>query len=313
MWRAQTDEWIQITDTCHYHWKWRLFLTALITACFLPFRVWAAATLENPAPGALKSGVGLISGWVCDAEELEVSFDGGARLFVPYGSDRTDTAGVCGDADNGFGLLWNYNELGDGPHTVTLYVDNVVVTQVNFSVQTLGTNFLHGVTGQGTVTLSDGKEVSVQWEETTQGFTITGYREEEDTEPTPPPDDEGVGQFTGTWELTSGQTTLTYTFGQPEPCWIDLSNAGLQCVQDYDALATLGPDTLTGYTTPYEYALIHTDGETCRAFFLHEPTDGVVEGDYGAATGSCLDPTVVVAIAQQVYSGNYPATGMRIQ
>ena len=56
--------------------------------------VWAAATLENPSPGALKSGVGVISGWVCEAEELEVSFDGGARLFVPYGSERTDTAGV---------------------------------------------------------------------------------------------------------------------------------------------------------------------------------------------------------------------------
>ena len=269
---------------------------------------FAAATLENPAPRALKSGVGLLSGWVCDAEELEVSFDGGARLFVPYGSDRTDTAGVCGDADNGFGLLWNYNELGDGPHTVTLYVDGVLTTQVNFSVATLGTNFLHGVTGQGTITLSDGKRVNVQWEETTQGFTITGYEEDE-----PPLPTERAGQFTGTWELTSGQVTQAYTFGTPEPCWVDVSGTGLSCVHDYAALAQLGPDTMTGYTTPYEYALVHQDGETCRAFFLHAPTDGVVEGDYGAATGSCQSSTVVVAIAQQVYSGNHPATGMRMQ
>ena len=131
--------------------------------------------LENPQDGALKSGVSVISGWVCDAEELEVSFDGGARLFMPYGSERPDTAGVCGDTDNGFGLLWNYNELGDGPHTVTLYVDGMIYTQVNFNVRTLGTNFLRGVTGQGTITLSDGTQVNVQWEETTQGFTITGY------------------------------------------------------------------------------------------------------------------------------------------
>ena len=140
--------------------------------------VWAAATLENPAPGALKSGVGVISGWVCDAEELEVSFDGGPRTFVPYGSERVDTAGVCGDADNGFGLLWNYNELGDGPHTVTLYADGMIQTQVNFNITTLGTNFLRSVTGQGAIALSDGKQVNVQWEETTQGFTITGYRED---------------------------------------------------------------------------------------------------------------------------------------
>ena len=128
-----------------------------------------------------------------------------------------------------------------------------------------------------------------------------------------PPADSGVGQFTGTWEVTSGQTMVTYTFGPAEPCWVDLSGAGLQCVQDYNTLASLGPDTMTGYTTPYAYALIHADGQTCRAFFLQEPTDGMVEGDYGEATGSCLDPTVVVAIAQQVYSGNHPSTGMRIQ
>ena len=268
----------------------------------------ARATLENPTPGALKSGVGLLSGWVCDAKELEVSFNGDARFFVPYGSDRADTTGVCGDADNGFGLLINYSELGDGPHTVTLYVDGILTTQVNFNVRTLGTNFLRDVTGQGTITLSDGKQVHVQWEEATQGFTITGYEEDE-----PPPPTEGVGQFTGTWEFTSGQMTQTYTFGTPEPCWVDLSQASLQCVQDYDALASLGPDTMTGYTTPYAYALIQADGETCRAFFLHAPTGGVVEGDYGAATGSCLDPAVVAAIARQVYSGNSPATGMRIQ
>ncbi len=272
--------------------------------------VGSAATLENPAPGAIKSGVGLISGWVCDANRLEVSFDGGARTFVPYGSDRSDTAGVCGDANNGFGLLWNYNNLGDGPHTVVLYVDGVIVTQVHFTVRTLGTDFLQGVTGQGTIALSDGKQVNVQWEETTQGFTITGYSGGDSTPP--PSSGSGVEQFVGTWEFTSGQITQTYTFGNPEPCWVDLSNSGLQCVQDYNTLATLGPDTMTGYTSPYEYAVIHADGETCRAFFLHEPTDGVVEGDYGATVGSCLDPAVVNTIARQVYSGNYPATGMRL-
>ena len=164
---------------------------AILGLALIPSTVWAAASLENPAPGALKSGVGVISGWVCDAEELEVSFDGGPRKFVPYGSERVDTRGVCGDTDNGFGLLWNYNELGDGPHTVAFYVDNILHTQVNFNVVTLGTNVLKGVTGQGTVALSDGKQVNVQWEETTQGFTITGYQE--DGEPgTDPPAETGA-------------------------------------------------------------------------------------------------------------------------
>ena len=192
------------------------FLMTIGMGFLLSVQAWAAATLENPSPGALKSGVGVISGWVCEADELEVSFDGGARLFMPYGSERTDTDGVCGDTDNGFGLLWNYNELGDGPHTVTLYVDGILTTHVTFNVRTLGTNFLRGVTGQGTITLSDGKRVNVQWEETTQGFTITGYTPSGTTgDPPPvdlPPTDTGGGGssseerqlqgLVGTWRFT---------------------------------------------------------------------------------------------------------------
>ena len=162
--------------------------------------VFAAATLENPSPGALKSGVGVISGWVCDAEELEVSFDGGTRLFVPYGSERTDTAGVCGDTDNGFGLLINYNNLGDGPHTATLYVDGILTTRVDFNVQTLGTDFLRGVTGSGMIALSDGKQVNVQWEETTQGFTITGYTSIRGPDSTSA--EQQLRGLVGTWHFT---------------------------------------------------------------------------------------------------------------
>lgn len=76
----------------------------LLSVVLLHTTVWAAATLENPAPGAVKSGVGLVSGWICATDRVEVSFDGGPRLFVPYGSERVDTAGVCGDTANGFGL-----------------------------------------------------------------------------------------------------------------------------------------------------------------------------------------------------------------
>ena len=157
--------------------RWKGIAVAVFVLLLTPFIAWSAVTLENPSPGAIKSGVGLISGWICDADELEVSFDDGPRVFVPYGSDREDTRGVCGNADNGFGLLFNYNELGDGPHTITLYADGRAATQVNFSVQTLGTNFLQGVSGQGTIPLSNGATVTVRWEETTQGFAIIGYEE----------------------------------------------------------------------------------------------------------------------------------------
>lgn len=147
-------------------------LVSVLTVFSQP--AWAVS-LENPAPGSIKSGVGIVSGWICDADILEVSFNRGEPLFMPYGSERVDTESVCGDTDNGFGLLINYNNLGNGPHTVTLYADGEVATQVQFNVQTLGTDFLRGVTGQGAVELSDGKHVAVQWQETIQGFAITDW------------------------------------------------------------------------------------------------------------------------------------------
>ena len=155
----------------------------IMAFCFLfsllPCLGHAAATLENPSQGSIKSGVGLISGWVCDADELEVSIDGIGKLFVPYGSERADTYGVCGDSDNGFGLLINYNELGDGTHFIYLFADGQPVDSVDFTVQTPGTNVLRGVSGQGTISLSNGDVATVRWEESTQGFEIVAYEKEE--------------------------------------------------------------------------------------------------------------------------------------
>ena len=80
--------------------------------------------LENPRPGSRQSGIGLLSGWVCDAEVVELEINGTQRVAAAYGTDRADTAEtedgeeLCGDTDNGFGLLFNWNLLGDGVQTV---------------------------------------------------------------------------------------------------------------------------------------------------------------------------------------------------
>ena len=72
---------------------------------------WAATTLENPAPGALKSGVGVISGWVCDAEELEVSFDGGGGPSYPTGRSgliRLESVGIVTTGSGCCGTTMNW-------------------------------------------------------------------------------------------------------------------------------------------------------------------------------------------------------------
>lgn len=276
-------------------------------------QVWAAATLENPVPGALKSGVGVISGWVCDAEELEVSFDGGARLFMPYGSERTDTAGVCGDTDNGFGLLWNYNELGDGPHTVTLYVDGVVQTQVNFNVTTLGTNFLRGVTGQGTITLSDGKQVNVQWEETTQGFTITGY-----TPSAPPPPTNSVEQqlrgLIGTWNFTVtfpnlAPLHLTYRIERIERIEGILFAVGPNPFGRSDLLVARIEDLLDT-PSPYDFTMIYVEdlgpGEFLCAAYLFNQSGRVITGEVGATVG--YGPEIAACSDEIIATGTFTGT-----
>ena len=51
-------------------------------------------SLENPGNRSFKSGIGVISGWVCDATRVEVAI-GNRRSPVVYGTPRGDTASVC--------------------------------------------------------------------------------------------------------------------------------------------------------------------------------------------------------------------------
>ena len=134
--------------------------------------------LENPSPGTFQSGVGVISGWACDAQTIEISFDGEPRLQAGTGTLRGDTQGVCGDTDNGFGLLYNWNLLGDGPHTVTAYADGVEFARVNVTVSTLGAEFRRDIDRE--VTIPDfpdvGTDVLLQWQEARQNFAIIDAR-----------------------------------------------------------------------------------------------------------------------------------------
>ena len=92
-----------------------------------------------------------------------------------YGTERLDTESACGDTDNGFGLLFNWNLLGDGEHEVVAYVDDVELGQATVRVTTLGEEFLRGVEGECIVedfpTL--GRTVTLEWHQNSQNFVIT--------------------------------------------------------------------------------------------------------------------------------------------
>ena len=133
--------------------------------------------LENPAPNSFQSGVGLLSGWVCEADSVTLEIDG-QTYTAGYGTDRADTADACGDRDNGFGLLFNWNELGDGDYEAIARADGVAFDRATVRVVTLGTNFLRGA--HGTCEVVDFPEVgdtaTLTWQTAQQNFVITEVR-----------------------------------------------------------------------------------------------------------------------------------------
>ena len=137
----------------------------------------AGATLENPQPHSFQSGLGIISGWVCEAEEIVIEL-AGTPVPAAYGTPRADTQMRCGDTNNGFGLLVNWNNLGDGEHTVRALADGVEFANTTVQVSTFGTDFLEDV--RRTVVVSDfpysGDETTLRWEESLQNFVITDGR-----------------------------------------------------------------------------------------------------------------------------------------
>ena len=135
-------------------------------------------TLENPGMTAdmlyaERSGISVISGWVCDAEEIIIELNG-TEWKAGYGTTRIDTQGECGDTDNGFSLLFNWNLLGDGIHSVKAYADGRKFAAVQVKVTTLGEEFVQmpkvwdngaEFPGQGRITL--------RWSNALQNVVIT--------------------------------------------------------------------------------------------------------------------------------------------
>ena len=129
--------------------------------------------LDNPGPGSFQSGLGVISGWACEADEVMIEINGREWLGA-YGTERTDTIAVCGDTDNGFGLLFDWNLLGDGEHEVVAYVDGDEFGRATVQVTTLGEEFLQGATGECVVRDFPlaGETTTLEWQQSSQNFVI---------------------------------------------------------------------------------------------------------------------------------------------
>ncbi len=134
--------------------------------------------LENPTARSFQSGLGVISGWVCAGEAVTVEIEKAdgtiVELAAAYGTERADTAAICGDTDTGFGVLVNWNLLGDGDHAVIVLVDGIELGRAPVTVTMLGAEFVEGL--QGSVLVADfprqGEQVRVVWQESQQNFVL---------------------------------------------------------------------------------------------------------------------------------------------
>ena len=143
-----------------------------------------AASLENPSGGLFYSGVGVISGWKCEANgELTVRFNGGEPVPLVYGSQRPDVldAGACASADVGFVAIYNWARLGDGTHTAVAYDDGVEFDRGTFQTTRLVADkeFVTGVSGRFRARdfPDPGVNVLLRWNQNVQGFVIEGVEE----------------------------------------------------------------------------------------------------------------------------------------
>lgn len=151
----------------------------LITILLLLISVNAFAqtkgALENPSEGSYTSGIYMFSGWACDAELIEIVINGGSGLKAAYGTSRGDTKGICGDSDNGFGLLFNMANLGTGEHTAVAFADGLEIGRSTFNVARLSTGeFLRD---KQALSIEPnfptiGREVWLTWVQSAQNFLI---------------------------------------------------------------------------------------------------------------------------------------------
>jgi hypothetical protein len=56
----------------------------------------AQTTLENPRPASFQSGIGVVSGWACSAQQIDIVFDSLPPMQAAYGTSRGDTVPVAG-------------------------------------------------------------------------------------------------------------------------------------------------------------------------------------------------------------------------
>ena len=119
----------------------------------------------------------MMSGWVCEAETVEVIINT-TPYRMAYGTERPDTLEVCGDTNNGFVSLFNFNRLSEGRHLAWLRVDGKIHDgPLYFTVTTFGEEFLEGASGRYEIAFpTPGDTTVLIWDQNSQNFQVKERR-----------------------------------------------------------------------------------------------------------------------------------------
>lgn len=138
--------------------------------------------LETPEENGNVTGIGVIRGWACwNAPRIihKVSYQINERkpVEIPYGSSRADTKDVCNDKiNNGFASTINWNQLGDGTHSIRFFVNDELIEQRSFNVNGISDTYIRGLSGQYEIKdfPEEGKTATIEWSEKDQDFILIG-------------------------------------------------------------------------------------------------------------------------------------------
>lgn len=185
----------------------------------IPGLSFALGSLENPVAGSTESGIGVISGWHCTATNITATIDGASLGKAGSGTGRGDTASICGRSNTGYSLLFNYNDLTPGSHSISVYADGQLLETRQFNtVQSGGAAFVTGLVSRWTLAgfPSSGKTASIDWSQSKQSFVVTGIS---GGDTPPPPVTVTVPVQTAMANLINNGYSKTYTLTG----WVDHS------------------------------------------------------------------------------------------
>lgn len=166
----------------------------------IPSLSFAQGVLENPVAGSTESGIGVISGWHCTATNITATIDGLSLGKAGSGTSRNDTASVCGRSDTGYSLLYNYNILTPGSHTISVYGDGQLLETRQFNtIQSGGSEFVTGISRTAPIFEfpSSNKTGTLQWSQAKQSFVVTNITEDSAAD---------LSSLQGTYSITDKHT-----------------------------------------------------------------------------------------------------------